>query len=193
MVHRSRNGQHGTAAAIVAIRLAGKRGLRRDSRCTLRADRGIALHRVGDHRTAGDPRRDPEAQHFSPSNRPPVRPRLRYPVIEASQEVVSVCVRGGKVDTKSHWEKVYRTKRPDEVSWYRPHLDVSLRLVHEVAPNRSAAIIDVGGGESTLIDDLLAWGYRAPTILDVSATALAVAEKIGSATPRVTSIGCAAT
>lgn len=91
-----------------------------------------------------------------------------------------MCAPGVGVDTKSHWDRVYRTKRPDEVSWYRPHLDVSLRLIHEVAPNRSAAIIDVGGGESTLIDDLLAWGYRGLTVLDVSATALAVAkDRIG--------------
>ena len=58
------------------------------------------------------------------------------------------------MDPKAHWEKVYRTKRPNEVSWYRPHLEVSLQLIEEAAPNRDAQIIDVGGGESTLVDDL---------------------------------------
>ncbi len=84
------------------------------------------------------------------------------------------------MDPKLHWEKVYRTKRPDQVSWYRPHLDVSLRLIAEASPNRDAQIIDVGGGESTLVDDLLARGYHNLSILDVSLTALDVAkERLG--------------
>jgi 2-polyprenyl-3-methyl-5-hydroxy-6-metoxy-1,4-benzoquinol methylase len=84
------------------------------------------------------------------------------------------------VDPKSHWEKVYRTKRPNEVSWYRPHLEVSLQLIEDAAPNRDAQIIDVGGGESTLVDDLLTRGYRKISILDVSLTALDVAkERLG--------------
>jgi 2-polyprenyl-3-methyl-5-hydroxy-6-metoxy-1,4-benzoquinol methylase len=81
------------------------------------------------------------------------------------------------VDPKSHWEKVYRTKHPTEVSWYRPHLDVSLQLIEEAARNRDAQVIDVGGGESTLVDDLLARGYRNLTVLDISSTALAAAEE----------------
>jgi SAM-dependent methyltransferase len=80
------------------------------------------------------------------------------------------------VDPKAHWETVYRTKHPTEVSWYRPHLDVSLQLIEEAAPDRHARIIDVGGGESTLVDDLLDRGYHNLSVLDVSATALAVAK-----------------
>ena len=84
------------------------------------------------------------------------------------------------MDPKAHWEKVYRTKRPNEVSWYRPHLEVSLQLIEEGAPNRDAQIIDVGGGESTLVDDLLTRGYRNLSVLDVSLTALHVAkERLG--------------
>jgi SAM-dependent methyltransferase len=78
------------------------------------------------------------------------------------------------MDAGSHWEKVYRTKAPDAVSWYRPHLDRSLAFIESVSPDRTASIIDVGGGESTLVDDLLARGYHNLTILDVSQTALAV-------------------
>jgi 2-polyprenyl-3-methyl-5-hydroxy-6-metoxy-1,4-benzoquinol methylase len=90
------------------------------------------------------------------------------------------------VDSKSHWEKVYRTKRPNEVSWYRPHLDVSLQLIEDASPNRDAQIIDVGGGESTLVDDLLARGYRNLSILDVSLTALDVAkERLGDKADRI--------
>jgi len=76
------------------------------------------------------------------------------------------------MNSKSHWEKVYRTKLPTQVSWYRPHLDVSLQLIEEAAPNRDAHVIDVGGGESTLVDDLLARGYHNLSILDISSTAL---------------------
>lgn len=80
------------------------------------------------------------------------------------------------MDARQHWEHVYRTKRPTEVSWYAPHLDVSLRLIEEAAPARDAAIIDVGGGEATLVDDLLDRGYFHLSVLDVSATALDVAK-----------------
>jgi hypothetical protein len=51
------------------------------------------------------------------------------------------------VDSKLHWEKVYQTKQPTEVSWYRPHLEVSLQLIEEAPSNRDTYIIDVGAGE----------------------------------------------
>jgi ubiquinone/menaquinone biosynthesis C-methylase UbiE len=72
-----------------------------------------------------------------------------------------------------HWENVYNAKSPEEMSWYEPHLAISLEWVTEAAPNPAAAIIDVGGGASTLVDDLCAKGYRSLTVLDVSSTALA--------------------
>lgn len=77
--------------------------------------------------------------------------------------------------SQSHWESVYQTKAPDAVSWYRQHLDRSLALIQAVAPDYSASIIDVGGGESTLVDDLLARGYRNISVLDISQTAIDVA------------------
>jgi 2-polyprenyl-3-methyl-5-hydroxy-6-metoxy-1,4-benzoquinol methylase len=80
------------------------------------------------------------------------------------------------VDPKRHWDKVYQTKQPTEVSWYRPHLDISLELIAEAASNRDAHIIDVGAGESTLVDDLLAGGYRNLYAMDLSSTALEVAK-----------------
>ena len=73
---------------------------------------------------------------------------------------------------KSHWEKLYQSKRFDSVSWYSPHLEESLHLIEALAPGKSASIIDVGGGESTLVDDLLALGYRRPTVLDISQAAI---------------------
>jgi len=81
------------------------------------------------------------------------------------------------MDARSHWENVYTTKAPEAVSWYRLHLEKSLEIVERVAPDRSVAIIDVGGGESTLVDDLLARGYQNVAVLDVSPTAIDVAKR----------------
>ena len=64
------------------------------------------------------------------------------------------------MDAKMHWERVYATKEPEKVSWYRAHLETSLALIERAAHSRSASIIDIGAGESTLLDDLLAGGYK---------------------------------
>jgi SAM-dependent methyltransferase len=81
------------------------------------------------------------------------------------------------MDAHSHWEKVYATKRPETVSWYRPHLETSLALIDRVASSLSAPIIDVGGGASTLVDDLLLRGYDNVTVLDISRAALDIARR----------------
>ena len=86
------------------------------------------------------------------------------------------------MDRQAHWESVYGKKAPTEVSWFRPHLDTSLSLIQRVASERSAAIIDVGGGESTLVDDLLSIGYDDLTVLDISRVAMEHTERrLGSA------------
>lgn len=90
-------------------------------------------------------------------------------------------------DKPQHWETVYRTRAPDAVSWYRPHLDTSLALIERAAPDRNTAVLDVGGGASTLVDDLLARGYRDLSVLDISAAALNVArERLGEAADKAT-------
>jgi 2-polyprenyl-3-methyl-5-hydroxy-6-metoxy-1,4-benzoquinol methylase len=90
------------------------------------------------------------------------------------------------VDTKTHWEKVYTTKAPDAVSWYRTHLETSLALIERAVDARSASIIDVGGGESTLVDDLLLRGYHNITVLDVSQSAIDLTKRrLGSAAEQV--------
>jgi len=81
------------------------------------------------------------------------------------------------VDAKTYWEKIYTTRAPEQVSWYRPHLETSLALIKRARTRRSTAIIDVGGGESTLVDDLLAHGYENLSVLDVSQTAIDVTKK----------------
>jgi SAM-dependent methyltransferase len=86
------------------------------------------------------------------------------------------------MDAQTHWENVYGKKAPDAVSWYRPHLETSLELIERAAPTHSASIIDIGGGESTLVDDLLARGYQNISVLDISQTAIEVNKKrLGSA------------
>jgi SAM-dependent methyltransferase len=74
--------------------------------------------------------------------------------------------------TRDRWDEVYGRLAVDRVSWYRPHLEQSIALIEDVCPDRGAAIIDVGGGASTLVDDLLARGFTNLTVLDISAKAL---------------------
>ena len=90
------------------------------------------------------------------------------------------------MNVQNHWERIYGAKAPEAVSWYQPHLEISLKLIERAAPDFSASIIDVGGGESTLVDDLLAHGYENVTVLDVSQTAIDVSKKrLGAASDRV--------
>ena len=79
------------------------------------------------------------------------------------------------MERRTHWEGVYRSKAADAVSWYRPHLEVSLALIEGVAKSKRAAILDIGGGASTLVDDLLAAGFEDVSVLDVAEPALEVA------------------
>jgi 2-polyprenyl-3-methyl-5-hydroxy-6-metoxy-1,4-benzoquinol methylase len=90
------------------------------------------------------------------------------------------------MNSQTHWEKIYTEKASHAVSWYRPHLEKSLDLIEEATCNRSAGIIDVGGGESTLVDDLLDRGYENITVLDISQTAIdATKKRLGKDSERV--------
>jgi len=90
------------------------------------------------------------------------------------------------MNVESHWETVFTSKSPDAMSWYRPHLDISLDLIERRAPKRSASIIDVGAGESTLVDDLLVRGYQEITVLDVSKTAIETTKRrLGASAEKV--------
>ena len=81
------------------------------------------------------------------------------------------------MQSKDHWEKVYSTKATDAVSWFQPHADVSFDLINATGIGCHASIIDVGGGASVLVDDLLDHGFTDLTVLDLSAAALAAAQK----------------
>jgi ubiquinone/menaquinone biosynthesis C-methylase UbiE len=81
------------------------------------------------------------------------------------------------MDRKQHWEQVYTTKPSDSVSWFQEHADQSLRLINKTGLGKDAAIIDVGGGASILVDELVAEGYSDLTVFDLSKAALSVAKQ----------------
>jgi len=80
------------------------------------------------------------------------------------------------VDRRQHWETVYGNKAAGDVSWFQLHAASSLRLIEGCA-DKDAHIIDVGGGASVLVDDLLDAGYRHLTVLDLAESALAASRK----------------
>lgn len=78
---------------------------------------------------------------------------------------------------REHWEEVYRTKRPDSVSWFQEHATRSLEIINSIDASSDSRIIDVGGGASTLVDDLLAARFKNIAVLDLSMGALDVARR----------------
>jgi SAM-dependent methyltransferase len=89
-------------------------------------------------------------------------------------------------DPKQHWETVYGTRQPHEVSWTEAVPATSLEFIRGFHLPRQAAIIDVGGGDSRLVDFLLAEGYDNLSVLDISGAALARArQRLGAAADRV--------
>ena len=68
---------------------------------------------------------------------------------------------------KAHWERVYTQKAPETVSWYQPRASVSLRLIELAGVGPGDRIIDVGGGASVLVENLLEAGHREVTVLDL--------------------------
>ncbi len=77
----------------------------------------------------------------------------------------------------NHWQDVYESKSADAVSWYRPHLDVSLQFIERAGLPLDARIVDVGGGASTLVDDLLAVGRSNLAVIDLAQSALDTAQQ----------------
>jgi ubiquinone/menaquinone biosynthesis C-methylase UbiE len=76
------------------------------------------------------------------------------------------------MDREEHWEHVYASKPAEKLGWYKAHLQTSLTWIKELNLSANAPIIDVGGGASTLVDDLLDSGFRSITVLDISEKAL---------------------
>lgn len=91
------------------------------------------------------------------------------------------------MSVKNHWEKVYTTKKPNEVSWTQEVPKTSLDFIHDFNISKSAPIIDIGGGDSNLVDFLLEEGYTDLTVLDISEAALERAQiRLGDKASQVT-------
>lgn len=91
------------------------------------------------------------------------------------------------MNRKAHWQTVYGTKAPTVVSWYQPHLELSLKLIVGTGVSSQAGIIDIGGGASTLVDDLLMRGFKNITVLDISSIALGTSQaRLGESAQTVT-------
>jgi SAM-dependent methyltransferase len=84
---------------------------------------------------------------------------------------------GSSMNMKTHWEHIYETKAPTQVSWYQEHAQFSLQYIGNTGIQKTAHIIDVGGGASTLVDDLVADGFQYISILDISGSALQLARQ----------------
>lgn len=88
---------------------------------------------------------------------------------------------------KEHWETIYQTKQPNEVSWTQEVPTVSLAFVHQFKVPKSARIIDIGGGDSKLVDWLLKEGYTHVSVLDISSAAIQRAKmRLGTESDKVT-------
>ena len=87
---------------------------------------------------------------------------------------------------KSHWENIYTNKSAQDVSWYREHLNISLDFIQKCRLSPDAGIIDIGGGASTLADDLCELGYVNVSVLDISKRSLEKAkQRLGARADRV--------
>ena len=90
------------------------------------------------------------------------------------------------MSSREHWDKVYASKGSDHVSWFRPHLDRSLAFLEAAKIGRTDSVIDVGGGASTFVDDLLDRGHTNVTVLDLSGVALdAARSRLGERASRI--------
>ena len=96
-----------------------------------------------------------------------------------------------KNERKKHWENVYITKTPNQVSWTQEKPSTSIRLIESLKLPKSAAIIDIGGGDSNLVDHLLELGFKDITVLDISGKALERAKmRLGNQASQVNWIEC---
>ena len=90
------------------------------------------------------------------------------------------------INRKTHWENIYSTKNFNEVNWYQPVPETSLDFIKKLNLNKDANIIDIGGGDSFLVDNLLQLGYSNITVLDISEKAIDRAkERLGKEAKKV--------
>jgi SAM-dependent methyltransferase len=116
-------------------------------------------------------------------------PRARGPKVDsgiAISRATPAKAGAAMSDRTTHWQNVYATKGEAEVSWFQDNPAISLEMIRAASPDQNAAIIDIGGGASRLVDALLEHGYRDIAVLDLSANALDAAKRrIGAAASNV--------
>jgi 2-polyprenyl-3-methyl-5-hydroxy-6-metoxy-1,4-benzoquinol methylase len=81
-----------------------------------------------------------------------------------------------ELNRQAHWQRVYKEKGENQVSWFQERPTISLELIEAAGLDRSSAIIEIGGGASRLVDVLGETGYRDLTVLDVSESAVSIAK-----------------
>lgn len=92
---------------------------------------------------------------------------------------------------KDHWEGVYKQRNTTDISWYQSHPEYSLALIETAGRGHTASIIDVGGGASTLVDNLISTGYNHVTVLDIAHGAIEQARaRLGDRAGKVTWLEC---
>lgn len=95
------------------------------------------------------------------------------------------------MSTKSHWEKIYSEKSPQEVSWTQEIPETSIEFFNEFKLSKTSPIIDIGGGESKFVDFLLAEGYQNISVLDISENAIKRAkDRLGEKSKNIEWIIC---
>lgn len=93
------------------------------------------------------------------------------------------------MDKKEHWEKVFSTKKGNEVSWYQPNPKTSMDFIQKLAIPKDAKIIDIGGGDSYFIDSLLEADFTNLYLLDISKQAIIrIKNRLGENASKVTFI-----
>lgn len=121
-----------------------------------------------------------------------LRPKIskRKPPAGASvREDAHRIVRTQMNSRQAHWDKIYGSKSVTDVSWYEAHPAKSLELIRATGVRPTDPIIDVGGGASLLVDELLDAGYRDLTVLDISPEVLQkLRERLGARAASVTFI-----
>jgi SAM-dependent methyltransferase len=78
----------------------------------------------------------------------------------------------GTMESETHWRTVFESNDSTAVSWYQPHLDVSLGMISRTGVGKDCELLDVGGGDSTLVDDLVLRGFSSVTVLDIASSAI---------------------
>jgi SAM-dependent methyltransferase len=81
------------------------------------------------------------------------------------------------MELRRHWEEIYSSRSPDDVSWYEPVPLMSRKLVAEAIEEGAESVIDIGGGASSLVDHLLDFGVKRIAVVDISAAGLAVSKR----------------